>query len=315
MWMIQPHLRDTAKRIQRIHELDSQIRSLLLVKQEIESCQQAYDEWCKEDEVLRSKEPGSSAGPTEQASHRARQEAIQSSLMLTGVAWGQIPSHLAESSRRTQLELEAAQAARTQLPDLEYLHDYEAGLRVRTAQLASAITEEHKVVAQLEEELLAAHALLQQHPELLSALGTLPSDEANAIDEAVRAVAQLVHHERQLVQSEEPFPSVLARLSELQQLREQQKRLADAGSSMSLACWRSCWPVLLLEGPLQQQDLIHGAAFIEVLRGLVRDRKYQVFLSIHDEALADSMRREMEEAGIECVTCQALVARANVRVS
>ncbi|WP_224367567.1 AAA family ATPase [Hyalangium versicolor] len=308
MWMVQPYIRDTTKTIQRVHDLDNRIRNLLLAKQALEGSQENE-----------------------------------------------------ESSRRIQSELEAAQADRTQLPDLEYLHEHQAGLKARTAQLASAITEEHKVVAQIEEELLAAQTLQQQHPELLSSLGKLPSDEANAIDEAVHAVEQLVRHERQLVQSEEPFPSVLAKLNEelskaqatsvheaseaqgleqqianlrqqwldlgfqglpspvaveelrnklaeqeaeLQQLREQEKRLADTGLSMSMAYWRSRWPALLLEAPLQQHDLNHAAAFIEALRNLVRDRKYQVFLSIHDEELASSMRRKMEEAGIEYVACR-----------
>jgi len=411
LWMIQSYLRDTTKTIQRIKDLDSRIRSLLLVKQAVETCQQAYDEWGKEDEELRSKEPERLADPTEQASHRARQEAIQSSPMLIGVDWGQIPSHLAESNRRTQLELEAAQATRDELPDLEYLNDHQASMKARIDQLSSTIKEEHEVVAQIEEELLAAHALQQQYPDLLSTLGTLPSDEANAMDEAVRAVEQLVHHERQLVQSEEPFPSVLFKLneeitkaqatsaqkdseaqnleqqivslrqrllelglqgfpgpvalddqrnklaeqeSELQQLREQQKRLADSWLawqkeeelrqvelefneqarrecppsldaveerlrtslttgvdngvarllSMSTAYRWSRWPALLLDDPLQHHDQIHAAAFIEVLRHLVRDRKYQVILSIQDEDLADSLRRKMEVVGIECVTCR-----------
>jgi hypothetical protein len=365
MWMIQPHLHNTTKTIQRIKDLDSRIRSLLLAKQEIERCQQAHDEWCKEDEEFRSKEPKRLAGPTEQASHRARQETIQSSPVLTGVAWEQVSSHLAENSRRTQLELEAAQAARDQLPDLEYLNNYLDEMNEKISQLSSAIKEAHKVVAQLEGELLAAQALQQQHPELLSALGTLPSDEAHAINESVRAIEQLVHHERQLVQSEEPFPSVLARLNEeltqaqatsaqkaaeaenleqqlaslrqrwlelglqgfpspvalddernklaeqeleLQQLRTSLTTEVDSdtacSSSTSMAYWRSRWPALLLDDPLQHHELIHAAAFIEIVRSLVQDRRYQVFLSIHDEELAASVRRQLEVAGIECVTCR-----------
>ncbi len=448
LWMIQSYLQDTTKTIQRITDLDNRIRSLLLAKQEIERCQQAYAEWGKGD------------------------DAIQSSPMLTGVAWEQIPSHLAELSRRTHLELEIAQSTRAQLPGLENLHDYQAGIQARIEQLSSAIKENLQVVAQVEQELLAAQTLLQQHPELLSALGALPADDANALDEAARAVEQLVHHERQLVQSEEPFPSVLFKLNEeitkaqaasaqraseiqsleqqlanlrqrwlgldlpgfpdpmalsaqrnklaeqeskLQELREQQKRLVDAWLawqreeelrqvefeinkharresppsvdafeerlraslatgvdnynrsleaqriasvatelaqeahrrysedvlrpleplvqkyllaisaspaalhpsgghrpsldvalllSMSTAYPWSRWPALLLDDPLQPPGLIHPAAFIEVLRNLVRDRKYQVILSTHDEELADHMRRKMVVAGIECVTCR-----------
>ena len=74
--------------------------------------------------------------------------------------------------------------------------------------------------------------------------------------------------------------------------------------SMSTAYPWSRWPALLLDEPLQQQELIHPAAFIEVLRNLVRERKYQIILSTRDEALADDMRRKMMAAGIECVTCR-----------
>jgi chromosome segregation ATPase len=66
----------------------------------------------------------------------------------------------------------------------------------------------------------------------------------------------------------------------------------------------SRWPALLLDDPLQPQDLIPPEAFIEALRSLVRDRKYQVILSTHDEALTEEMRRKLVEAGIPCVTCR-----------
>ena len=182
-------------------------------------------------------------------------------------------------------------------------------MKARIGQLSSTIKEEHAVVARIEEELLAAQALQQQYPELLSALGKLPSDEANAIDEAVRAAEQLVQHERQLVQSEEPFPSVLSKLNEaitqarlavqeslLQRLRRQTIGVDDGAAHR--------WPALLLDDPLPHHDLIHAEAFIEALRELVRDRNYQVILSVQDEELADSMRRKLEVAGIECVTCR-----------
>jgi hypothetical protein len=199
LWMVQTYLRDATKTLKKVADLDSRIQSLLLAKQEIERCQKAYDEWVKEETV--------------QASRQASRDAIQSSPMLTGVAWEQIPSHLAESSLRTQSELETAQAAREQLPGLEGLDDRRAELKARIDELSLEIKREHGIVAQLEQELLAAQALQQQYPELLSELGTLPSDEDHAIDEAVRAVEQLVHHERQLVHSEEPFPSALSKLN------------------------------------------------------------------------------------------------------
>ncbi len=476
-WMLQSYLHNTAKTLRQIADLDSRIRSLLLAKQEIERCQQAYDEWVR---------------------HQAGQETIQSSPMLAGVAWEQIPSHLTEVSRRTQSELEIAQSARDQLPDPERLNEHKADMQARINEASSTIKQKHEVVAQVEQELLAAQALQQQHPELLSALGTLPADEAKVLEEAARAVEQLVHHERQLVQSEEPFPSVLLKLNEeitkaqaasaqkasetqelehqiaslqqrwlelglpglpdpvalselrnemaeqeskLQEFREQQKQLADAwlawqreeelrqaefeineqarresppsvdaveerlraalaigvdnynrgleaqriasvaaelaqeahhaysekvlrplealaqrfllaisaspelsldadalarhargqlqvdiqgatpaafhpsegyGASLGVASLLSMstayrwsrWPALLLDAPLRHHDLIHPAAFIEVLRNLVRDQKYQVVFSTRDEKLAEDMRRKMVVAGIECVTCR-----------
>jgi len=275
LWMIQSYLRDAVKSIKRITELDSRIQSLLLAKQEIER---------------------------------------------------QGPSHLAELSRN-QLELEEAQSTREQQPDLENLNEQRASIQARIAQLSSTIQENHRVVIQLEQEILAAQTLLQQHPELLSALGTLPADEAKVLDEAASRWQQW------LALGLPGFPDPMA-LSEqrntlaeqeakLQELREQQKRLADAWlalfppsegprpsrdvawlSSMSTAYPWSRWPALLLDEPLQPQDLSHPAAFIEVLRNLVRDRKYQVILSTHDEAFAEELRREMRGAGIECVTCR-----------
>jgi chromosome segregation ATPase len=239
LWMVQAGLHKTTKTIQRIKDLDRQIDSLLLKKQEFERPPQARDEEGKE----------------------------------------------AESLQRIQLEIEAAQAARDQLPDLEYLNEDRASMNATIDRLSSSIKEELEVVAQLEKELLAARTLQQQHPELLAALGTLPSDEAHAIDEAARAVEQLVHEERRLVQSEEPLPSVLL------ELNEERSRWGQ-------------WPAALIDDALQHHALTNAAAFIKVLGELVRDRKYQVILSIRDEELADSLRRELEEAGIECATCR-----------
>lgn len=74
--------------------------------------------------------------------------------------------------------------------------------------------------------------------------------------------------------------------------------------SMSTAYKWSKWPALLLDDPLQHHDLIHTSAFVEVLRNIVRDEKYQIILSTHDEELADYMRRKMHAADILCTTCR-----------
>ncbi|MFY0570079.1 hypothetical protein ACN28E_40500 [Archangium lansingense] len=65
----------------------------------------------------------------------------------------------------------------------------------------------------------------------------------------------------------------------------------------------STLPLFLFE-PLQPHGPLHPAAFVEVLRELVRERKYQVILSTRDKALAEGMRRKMVAAGIDCVTCR-----------
>lgn len=312
LWMLQSYVRDTTKNIQRITELDNQIRGLLLTKQEIERCQQAH-------------------------SDPSRQEAIQASPILTGVAREQIPSHLAALSLKTQLELESAYSTRDQLPDLDGLTERQAGMKARIEELSATIKETHEIVARAEQELLAEQAVLQKHPELLSALGTLSADEARALDAAGGAVEQLGPHERQLVQKalSNQRNTLAAQESTLQELRGQHERLAEAwlaweregesppavdavdaveerlraalakgGVSMSTAYPRSRWPALLLDEPLQPHGPIHPAAFVEVVRELVRERKYQVILATRDKALAEGMRRKMVAAGIDCVTCR-----------
>lgn len=310
LWMLQSYVRDTTKNIQRITELDSQIRGLLLTKQEIERCQQAYAD-------------------------QSRQEVLQSSSLLTGVASEQIPSHLAELSRKTQVELESAYSARDQLPDLDGLTERQAGMKARIEELSATIKETHEIVAQAEQELLAEQAVLQKHPELLAALGTLSADEARALDAAGGAVEQVGQHERQLVRKalSNQRNKLAEQESKLQELRDQHERLAKAwlaweregelpppsvdaveerlraslakgGVSMSTAYPWSRWPALLLDEPLQPHGPIHPAAFVEVLRELVQERKYQVILATRDKALAEGLRRKMVAAGIECVTCR-----------
>ncbi|MCY1075704.1 hypothetical protein [Archangium lansingense] len=197
----------------------------------------------------------------------------------------------------------------------------------------------HEVVARAEQELLVEQELLKKHPELVAALGTLSADEAKALDAAGAAVEQLGPHERQLVQKalSNQRNTVAEQESKLQDLRDHHKRLAETwlaweseealprresppavddveerlraslatgGVSLSTAYPWSRWPALLLDEPLQPHGPLHPAAFVEVLRELVRERKYQVILSTRDKALAEGMRRKMVAAGIDCVTCR-----------
>src|SRR5690606_37339798 len=60
----------------------------------------------------------------------------------------------------------------------------------------------------------------------------------------------------------------------------------------------SRWPALLMDDPLQHNDVIHASAFIDLLGRLVREAGYQVLLSTHDAAEADYIGRKCQAAGV-----------------
>jgi DNA repair exonuclease SbcCD ATPase subunit len=60
----------------------------------------------------------------------------------------------------------------------------------------------------------------------------------------------------------------------------------------------SKWRALLLDDPLQNTDLIHAAAFADVIRGLIKDEGYQVLLSTHSMEEADFLHRKCRSADI-----------------
>lgn len=70
----------------------------------------------------------------------------------------------------------------------------------------------------------------------------------------------------------------------------------------------SRWRALLLDDPLQQNDLIHAAAFLDVVRDLVRQESYQVVLSTHDVEHANFIDRKCRGAGIPVQRCWLLSA-------
>ena len=58
------------------------------------------------------------------------------------------------------------------------------------------------------------------------------------------------------------------------------------------------WPALLLDDPLQNTDLIHAAAFVNIIRGLMKDSSYQIFVSTHDGQEADFLIRRCTQLGL-----------------
>ncbi|MBY5592871.1 AAA family ATPase [Rhizobium leguminosarum] len=62
----------------------------------------------------------------------------------------------------------------------------------------------------------------------------------------------------------------------------------------------SRWPALIMDDPLQHNDVIHAAAFADMMRNLVRERGYQIFLSTHELAEAQFLRRKFQAAAIPC---------------
>lgn len=73
----------------------------------------------------------------------------------------------------------------------------------------------------------------------------------------------------------------------------------------------SRWPALLLDDPLQSSDLLHTSAFIDILRGLITQLHYQVFLSSHDMEEAKYIIRKCERSGIPVRKCHLLGPRSN----
>lgn len=60
----------------------------------------------------------------------------------------------------------------------------------------------------------------------------------------------------------------------------------------------SRWRGLLLDDPLQHNDVIHASAFMDLLRQMVLNLRYQVILSTHDSAEAEFLSRKCRSAGI-----------------
>jgi len=86
-----------------------------------------------------------------------------------------------------------------------------------------------------------------------------------------------------------------------------------AANGVSILCAASTaypwsnWRALLLDDPLQHNDIIHAAAFVDMMRNLVELKDYQLIMSSHDRAEGEFIARKFDAAGLPC-TVLALTA-------
>jgi DNA repair exonuclease SbcCD ATPase subunit len=81
-----------------------------------------------------------------------------------------------------------------------------------------------------------------------------------------------------------------------------------AANGFSILCAASTaytwsrWRALLLDDPLQHNDIIHTAAFVDVMRNMVELNRYQLIMSSHDRGESDFIARKFDAAGLPCTT-------------
>jgi len=68
----------------------------------------------------------------------------------------------------------------------------------------------------------------------------------------------------------------------------------------------SPWKALLLDDPLQHNDTIHTASFIDVLRNMIKEKRYQVVITTHDVDEAGYFLRKCRNVGIPTQYCHLL---------
>lgn len=79
-----------------------------------------------------------------------------------------------------------------------------------------------------------------------------------------------------------------------------------AANGFSILCAASTayqwsrWRALLLDDPLQHNDIIHTSAFIDVMRNMVELNGYQLIISTHDKGESDFIERKFGAAGLPC---------------
>jgi hypothetical protein len=81
-----------------------------------------------------------------------------------------------------------------------------------------------------------------------------------------------------------------------------------AANGFSILCAASTaypwsrWRALLLDDPLQHNDIIHTAAFVDVMRNMVELNSYQLIMSSHDRGESEFIARKFDAAGRPCST-------------
>jgi DNA repair exonuclease SbcCD ATPase subunit len=81
-----------------------------------------------------------------------------------------------------------------------------------------------------------------------------------------------------------------------------------AANGFSILCAASTayqwsrWRALLLDDPLQHNDIIHTAAFVDVMRNMVELNGYQLIISSHDRGESEFIARKFDAAGLPCAT-------------
>ena len=81
-----------------------------------------------------------------------------------------------------------------------------------------------------------------------------------------------------------------------------------AANGFSILCAASTayqwsrWRALLLDDPLQHNDIIHTAAFVDLMRNMVELNGYQLIMSSHDRGESEFIARKFDAAGLPCAT-------------
>jgi hypothetical protein len=90
-----------------------------------------------------------------------------------------------------------------------------------------------------------------------------------------------------------------------------------AANGFSILCAASTayrwsrWRALLLDDPLQHNDIIHAAAFVDVMRNLVEIEGYQLLMSSHKRDEGEFIARKFDAAGLPCTVIELTAASKN----